>query len=90
MDQIPQDSAKKYKVEHRNESHSVVSNSLRPQGLNCNPYSNDTSFSTHILFSVSASSPGAPTAFSGYVYSVPPICELPQSCLVIHDLDVLE
>ena len=33
LDQIPQDSAKKYKVEHRNESHSVVSNSFRPQGL---------------------------------------------------------
>ena len=32
LDQIPQDSAK-YKAEHRSESHSVVSDSLRPHGL---------------------------------------------------------
>ena len=35
LDQIPQDSAKRYKVEHRSESHSVVSDSLRPH----EPYS---------------------------------------------------
>ena len=33
LDKIPQDSAKRYKVEHSSESHSVVSDSLRPHGL---------------------------------------------------------